>query len=394
MKFFLKDLASISSKSISRAASRNSVIIFVISLIIFYSFFNVINSSSQEDFNIRSAYLESEADIKVHFNDHILAEYSLDKIKAFQEVEYATLVYSFANVYAVNPEEFVKVAFLEESLFKNGTPSELFKKLDENSIILDLSVAKYLNRKYGDQINIPLGLISKKFKIIGFYGKEFKYQSDVVYYRVNAIQQAYSSGIFKSFININAVKEFKTFFEPRILIKLKSLEYTDAVKEKIQEMQGAYLIVTFKEIYKQKKTGFLLTEEYLNFQTIISTLLISLGIISISIVNLFERSKTIVLQHIRGLDRKQLFNVNLSSMLGIIISALIIGIITSLATMLGYVNWINSTFLAYSILEYRIIVLPYHYLYLFTIVLAVFLSLIIPIAIFIKRIQVKVEEII
>jgi uncharacterized membrane protein len=81
-------------------------------------------------------------------------------------------------------------------------------------------------------------------------------------------------------------------------------------------------------------------------------------------------------------------------MLGIIISALIIGIITSLATMLGYVNWINSTFLAYSILEYRIIVLPYHYLYLIATVLAVFLSLIIPIAIFIKRIQSKVEEII
>jgi len=394
MKFFLKDLASISSKSISRAASRNSVIIFVISLIIFYSFFNVINLSSQEDFNIRSAYLESEADIKVHFNDHILAEYSLAKIKAFQEVEYATLVYSFANFYAVNPDEFVKAAFLEESLFKNGTPSELFKKLDENSIILDLSVAKYLNLKYGDQINIPLGLILKKFKIIGFYGKEFKYQSDVVYYQFDAIQQAYSWGIFKSFININAMKEFKTFFEPRILIKLKSLEYTDTVKEKIQEMQGAYLIVTFKEIYKQKRTSFLLTDEYLNFQTIISILLISLGIISISIVNLFERSKTIVLQHIRGLDRKQLFKINLSSMLGIIISALIIGIITSLATMLGYVNWINSTFLAYSILEYRIIVLPYHYWYLIATVLAVFLSLIIPIAIFIKRIQAKVEEII
>jgi ABC-type lipoprotein release transport system permease subunit len=190
------------------------------------------------------------------------------------------------------------------------------------------------------------------------------------------------------------MKEFKTFFEPRILIKLKSLEYTDTVKEKIQEMQGAYLIVTFKEIYKQKRTSFLLTDEYLNFQTIISILLISLGIISISIVNLFERSKTIVLQHIRGLDRKQLFKINLSSMLGIIISALIIGIITSLATMLGYVNWINSTFLAYSILEYRIIVLPYHYLYLIATVLAVFLSLIIPIAIFIKRIQSKVEEII
>ncbi len=387
MKFFLKDLASISSKSISRAASRNSVIIFVISLIIFYSFFNVINMSSQEDFNIRSAYLESEADIKVHFNDHILAENSLDKIKAFQEVEYATLVYSFANVYAVNPEEFVKVAFLEESLFKNGTPSELFKKLDENSIILDLSVAKYLNLKYGDQITLPLGYVSKKFKIIGFYGKEFRIQ-------FGNVEQVVGSKTFKSFININAVKEFKTFFEPRILIKLKSLEYTDAVKEKIQEMQGVYLIVTFEEIYKQKRTGFLLTEEFLNFQTIISILLISLGIISISIVNLFERSKTIVLQHIRGLDRKQLFNINLSSMLGIIISALIIGIITSLATMLGYVNWINSTFLAYSILEYRIIVLPYHYLYLFTIVLAVFLSLIIPIAIFIKRIQAKVEEII
>jgi hypothetical protein len=387
LKFFLKDLASISSKSISRAASRNSVIIFVISLIIFYSFFNVINMSSQEDFNIRSAYLESEADIKVYLNDYILAENSLDKIKAFQEVEYATLVYSFANVYAVNPDEFVKVAFLEESLFKNGTPSELFKKLDENSIILDLSVAKYLNLKYGDQINIPLGLISKKFKIIGFYGKEFRFQ-------FGNVEQVVGSGTFKSFININSVKEFKTFFEPRILIKLKSLEYAGVVKEKIQEVQGVYFIVTFEEIYKQKRTGFLLTEEFLNFQTIISILLISLGIVSISIVNLFERSKIIVLQHIRGLDRKQLFNINLSSMLGIIISALIIGIITSLATMLGYVNWINSTFLASSILEYRIIVLSYHYLYLIATVLAVFLSLIIPIAIFIKRIQAKVEEII
>jgi hypothetical protein len=387
LKFFLKDLALISSKSISRVASRNSVIIFVISLIIFYSFFNVINLSSQEDFNIRSAYLESEADIKVYFNDHILAENSLDKIKAFQEVEYATLVYSFANAYAVNPEEFVKVTFLEESLFKNGTPLELFKKLDENSIILDLSVAKHLNLKYGDQITLPLGYVSKKFKIIGFYGKEFRFQ-------FGNVQQVVGSGTFKSFININAVKEFKTFFEPRILIKLKSLEYTDAVKEKIQEMQGVYLIVTFEEIYKQKRTGFLLTEEFLNFQTIISILLISLGIVSISIVNLFERSKIIVLQHIRGLDRKQLFKINLSSMIGIIISALIIGIITSLATMLGYANMINSTFLASSISEYRIIVLSYHYLYLIATVLAVFLSLIIPIAIFIKRIQAKVEEII
>jgi hypothetical protein len=387
LKFFLKDLALISSKSISRVASRNSVIIFVISLIIFYSFFNVINLSSQEDFNIRSAYLESEADIKVYFNDHILAENSLDKIKAFQEVEYATLVYSFANAYAVNPEEFVKVTFLEESLFKNGTPLELFKKLDENSTILDLSVAKHLNLKYGDQITLPLGYVSKKFKIIGFYGKEFRFQ-------FGNVEQVVGSGTFKSFININAVKEFKTFFEPRILIKLKSLEYTDAVKEKIQEMQGVYLIVTFEEIYKQKRTGFLLTEEFLNFQTIISILLISLGIVSISIVNLFERSKIIVLQHIRGLDRKQLFKINLSSMIGIIISALIIGIITSLATMLGYANMINSTFLASSILEYRIIVLSYHYLYLIATVLAVFLSLIIPIAIFIKRIQAKVEEII
>ncbi len=391
LKFLLKDLTIISSKSISRAAARNSIIIFVISIIIFYSFFNIISLSSQEDFRIRNAYFESESDIKVYFNDTNLAEKSLNQIKTFQEIEYATLVYyaSYLGyyssyIYAINPEEYIKVAFYEESWFKPEPPLNLFKKLDENSIILDLSLANYMNLKVNNEITIPVGSYIKKFKIIGFVGKNISFS---FIGPAPPIQ-------FKSFINIASIQNFKFFFTPIILIKLKSVDYTNLVKEKIKQMKGIFRIVTFLEVYnKQRMSSIFFTEDYLNFQTLISVLLISLGIMAISIVNLFERSRIIVLQNIRGLDRNQLFKINIFAMLGIVISALIIGIITSFVTALGYVNMIN-TFSSFLPVEYRVIVLPHHYLYLFYIVSAVFLSLIIPIAIFIRRIQAKVEEVI
>jgi hypothetical protein len=428
LKLFIKDFSILAAKNISRNKARNSLVIFTISLIVFYSLFNITILSTVEDYAIRLAYYSSGSDITLVLTNSSNIDVALNKIKNFEEVKMASLAYlirtNISDILAVNTEEFLKVCYYENEWFKGGSPEELMKKLDANSIILNEAYAKNGFIKIGQKINVRLVIgnaYNLTFTVIGFIAgstdhtslyldlekKNLDYEYSLISTNnLSSLQEQisiYNSDLpfrfgFISIINIDSIKNLNLTSQPIILIKLNSIELTNVVINKIQnEIKNVLSIITFKDKYnsiREQYSSTIFRQEYINFQTIISIILIALGVSSVALITLYEKSRIISLQYIRGINRKQLFIVNFFAMFGTLIISILIGALAAYATVLGYTNIIPFIDLSYGLIKMRIIILPSFYIYVASIIIGTFLSLIIPLILFIKRIQAQVEELI
>ncbi|MGC9345928.1 MAG: ABC transporter permease, partial [Candidatus Bathyarchaeales archaeon] len=182
---FLGDLGVLATKNVRRNPARSAAIAFLIALIVGYSVQVTGQLASEQDYAIRQIYYQVGADAAVHVAYADEAPEILNTLMAnvSEHIQNVTIEYSFSaslptgtgiRVKAVEPQSWLKAAYYEGGWFSGNDVATAFNNMaaDENTIILERSVAKLLNLEVGQSITIRFGSFTKTLDIVGFFGPE------------------------------------------------------------------------------------------------------------------------------------------------------------------------------------------------------------------------------
>lgn len=183
---FLGDIGTLATKNVRRKPARAAAIAFLIALIVWYSVLVTGQLASERDYTNRQTYANVGADITANIANTSQAQAVLNNILAnVSGIKDATVEYSISanqgamTLKAVNPQEWLKTAYYEAEWFSGASVQSAFNALaaDNNTIILDRSVAKSYNLKVGDDVSVAFENGTKALKVVGFFGLEPQDQS-------------------------------------------------------------------------------------------------------------------------------------------------------------------------------------------------------------------------
>jgi ABC-type antimicrobial peptide transport system permease subunit len=392
------DLSVLATNNIRRNPARTMAIAFLLALIIGYSVQVVGQLASEEDFITRKIYAEVGADISVHLSTTRNASFVMEQIIAnfSEKISNSTLERSFSinsaagtiTLRAVEPYSWLKTAYYEREWFSGNDASKAFEALakENNTIILERTIARNLNLEVGDQISLNIGNSWIKFKVVGFFGPEVS--EEAMYFGVNR---------FWSFISEKTYEKY-TFLgvSSRILLKLKDRVNGTAVAEQIREMKdlGVTTVECVEELLKEAYSNALRSGiwDTQRLGIVFAVLAASVGTALISIVSMKERNREAAIMSVRGLSYKQMLIVFLTESLAIVIFAAALGSIVGLITVYGYVSATHTQSVG---LVMRRIVLPLPAaILLFSCIALIFISTILPITLMCRRYFTKLEKVI
>jgi len=237
---FLGDLGTLATKNVQRNPARAASIAFLVALIVGYSFQTVGWLASSEDFTIRQIKAEVGADISVSLSPTANITRVINAIENMKQTAATTVQYSISGsfpglqdfsrrIIAVDPETWLSTAYYEEEWFSGNIVASAFQlmKIDNQTIILEQTVASQLNKKVGDFITVTIDSSILRLKIVGFFGRE--------------IPQEYSWQTFWSYIPIKLYESLNLGWQSSaiILVKLKANIDGKAAAIEIQKIEAS-----------------------------------------------------------------------------------------------------------------------------------------------------------
>jgi ABC-type antimicrobial peptide transport system permease subunit len=394
---FLGDLGPLATRNVQRNPARAASIAFLIALIVGYSFQSVGLVASEQDYVIRRIKADVGADISVQLTSATNASGIAEAIANLtEEVESATLEYSFSayisfysiRIRAVDPEKWLKTAYYEGEWFSGNDAATAFQQMKTNSktIILERSIATYLNKNVGDSVTLGVGTLT----IVGFFGPEVSQQS----YTIQPVQ--YYGGSFWSYIPLSLYETSSVSASSvRVLVKLKPGVEGKAVASNISSFEGVSDVQSVAEKLETYQSDLTLmgSMNILRVGSVFSILAASVATGLVTIVSLQERKREASIMSARGLSFKQLVIIFLTENLAIIAFSVFLGVVVGLITLRGYVSSFSAT-PAYSLVTHRMAFPPDAALILSICLILIFASAIIPVILLIKRYISKMERIV
>jgi ABC-type antimicrobial peptide transport system permease subunit len=399
---FLGDLGTLATRNVQRNPARAASVAFLIALIVGYSFQTVGAVASEQDYNVRRIKADVGADIGVDLSQTANVSRVLNVIENVSGVASATLEYSLSGslpsdyysrqIWAIDPEKWLSTAYYEDGWFSGNDVTAAFQQMEMNNqtIILDVNIAKSLDRKVGDKVTLIIGTSTVQLTIVAFFGSEVTQQT---YYSA----PVYISGGFWSYVPVRLYESLSLSWNPsaKALVKLKPDADGKSVASEIRKSQDVSNVRSAAEELATYQSNLLITGP-LNIQRIgvvFSILAASVSTGLATLVSLQERKREASIMGARGLSFKQLVTMFLTENLAIVVFSTVLGAVVGLIVVRGNVAVSNTT-ASYSLVAHRIVFPPDAIILLFTCVVLVFASIIIPVILLTKRYVSKIERIV
>jgi ABC-type lipoprotein release transport system permease subunit len=397
---FLCDLGALATKNVRRNPARSAAIAFLIALIISYGAQVTTQLASEQDYTTRRIYTQVGADLSIYVTIPNEAENISSTISAnvSTSIQNSTIEYSLSstsaganyiavNMKAVQPKSWLKTAYYESDMFTGNNPETAFQNLTTNkdAIILEKSIAKFLNLNIGDFITLTIGTTSKKMTVVGYFGPE-----------TGDEQSTFSQ--YWSFVSEEAYKELNNSvnaYSTRILLKLKPGENGTAVAENIRSLGlNVTQVDSYAEEYASSQSD-VTTVGSLDAQRlgiIFAVLAASVGTTLVSVVSMRERSREATIMSVKGLSYKQLVIMFVTENLAVVTFAVVLGICVGFIVAYGNISVTNSFISSTALIKHRFIFQSDAILMLVSCVALIFVSTIVPILIISRGYITKLER--
>jgi putative ABC transport system permease protein len=401
---FLGDIGTLATKNVRRKPARAASIAFLVALIVWYGVLVTGQLASERDYTVRQTYTNVGADVTaniVNFANNSQAQAVLNNILAnVSGVKDATLEYSISaqqgslTLKAVNPQEWLKAAYYEADWFSGASVQDAFAALaaDNNTIILDRSVAKSYNLNVGDDISVEFENGTKALRVVGFFGPEPQDQS----ISIGIIPRIGSA--YWSFVPINLYAypgNLTSASSAKILMKIDAGADGVAVAKNTLNVDDnvAYVDSVADELEKSQTSA--LTSgglDIMQLGTVFAVLAASVGTALISSVSMRERSREATIMSVKGLSYKQLVIMFLTESFALVTFAIALGVSIGLISVYGNVASSNAQA---SGLVVRHLVFPLGSTFLVAGCIAIiFAATILPIVIMSRKYVTKLERMI
>jgi ABC-type antimicrobial peptide transport system permease subunit len=399
---FLGDLGTLATKNVQRNPARSASVAFLIALIVGYSFQTIGAVASEQDYNIRQIKASVGADISVDLTSTANVSQILNATENLSGVASTTSEYSLSGslpsdyysrqIWAVNPEKWLSTAYYEDGWFSGNDVTTAFQqmKMNNQTIILDVNIAKSLDREVGDKVTLTIGNSMLQLTIVGFFGLEVIQQQ---YYSA----PSYYGGASWSYVPVGLYESLSLGWNPsaKVLVKLEPSANGKSVASEIRKFEDVSYVRSVTEDLETYQSNLLITGP-LNIQRIgvvFSILAASVSTGLATLVSLQERKREASIMSARGLSFKQLVTMFLTENLAIVVFSTVLGAVVGLIVVRGNVAVSNIT-LSYSLVTHRIVFPPDAIILLSTCIILVFASIIIPVILLTKRYISKIERIV
>jgi len=394
---FLGDLGTLATRNVQRNPARAASIAFLIALIVGYSFQTVGAVASEQDYIVRQIKASVGADISVTLDSTANISQTLNAIGNLSGVASLTLEYSLSGsppgdsysrqIRMVDPDTWLSTAYYENEWFSGTAVTKAFQQMKGNNqtIILERSIASSRNKKVGDSITMTIGSSTLELKIVGFFGPE-------------VTQQYVGGGIFWSYVPIGLHESLSLGFKPSVTVLVKLEPWTDgkAVVSEIRKLASVSYVRSVAEELENYQSNLLLSGS-LNIQRIgvlFSIMAAAVAVGLATIVSLQERKREASIMSARGLSFKQLATMLFAENLAVVIFSVVLGIVVGLIVVHGNIAASNATLVSYSLVTHKMVFPPDAIILLATCLTLIFASTIIPTLILTKRYISKVERIV
>ena len=352
---FLGDIGTLATKNVRRKPARAASIAFLIALIVWYGVLVTGQLASERDYTIRQTYTNVGADVTanlINIANNSQAQAVLNNILAnVSDVKDATVEYSISaqqgslTLKAVDPQEWLKTAYYEADWFSGASVQDAFAALaaDNNTIILDRSVAKSYNLNVGNDISVEFENGTKALRIVGFFGPEPQDQSSI---SIGIMPRIFSA--YWSFVPMNLYAypgNLTSASSTRLLVKINagadgvavaknvlnvddSVTYVDSVADELEQSQSNPITSGSLDI--------------MQLGTVFAVLAASVGTALISSVSMRERSREATIMSVKGLSYKQLVIMFLTESFALVTFAIALGVSIGLISVYGNVASSNT----------------------------------------------------
>lgn len=399
MRGILGDLGSLATRNIQRNPGRTASIAFLIALIIGYTISVNGALASEQDYTKRQIYY-NVGSYQVHIDPSSATAVpeSVARVENISGVSFTSVEYGFygestsgyVTLKAVDATEWPDLGYYEEEWFIGETSKNAFLRLaeDNESIILDRGLGKYLGLELGDRIVLWFGDESSVYdlKLVGFYGSEQSPQQ--YYYPLRDAGGLSYSGYYSSYVSEEFYRMVsgKVYSSPRILVALKPGTDGHRVVEEIRGLDPSVGTVAYvDEIVETQQNSAELTG-VINIQRLgiaFAVVAASIGTCLVTIVSLSERRKEISLISVRGASYRQLLLILLSETFPVVVFALLLGSTVGFIILRGNVMSTNVSIIA--LVKKRIILSTGFLSMLSSGYILIFTSLMIPVFLVSRR---------
>ncbi len=397
---FLGDLGTLATKNVRRNPARAASIAFLIALIIGYSFQTVGTLASEEDYVVRQVKATVGADISILLTSLANVTEVNGNVSALPGIASTTLQYSIRGdgmaLVAVDPKEWPSTAYYENDWFTGNNVGTAFQELadDNDTIILERTVASSLELGIGDFLTIQIGYAMKKLRVVGFFGPEVTVGQQPVFRPPDTY---YSS--FRSYIPVNLYNSLDSGVldaSKEILVKLEPNANWTAVASQIRNLDSNNItrVYSVEEQLAERESDLQLSAT-VNIQrigVIFAVVAAAVATALVALVSLQERKKEVTIMNVRGFSFKQLIKMLLAENLAIIVFAIALGVGVGLIIAHGNIVALNSQ--SVTLVARRMVFPPDATLILLSSLILIFASSILPVIAITKRYVSKLERIV
>jgi ABC-type antimicrobial peptide transport system permease subunit len=375
------DLGALAAKNVRRNPARLAAIAFLIALIIGYSVQVTGQIASQQDYTVRFVQNQVGGDITVNVVNATKGQLILDEILAnVSGIHNATIQrsispsfsdsYGSLTINAIDPANWSASAYYEQGWFSGNNLDQALKEMkgNNNTIILDRTVAKELNKKLYDEVAINFASCPRTLRIVGFFGPDLSstygqnvniqsgsFDGSQIKSMPTFVSSPFYSLVPNNLFNISTPfgDAFKVEnFQTTLIIKLNPGVNGTEVANQIRTLEGneLYGVTSFDEAWRQSQAGndlstigSLQTLDIQGLGLVFAVLSASVGTALIAIVSLKERSREATLMSVRGLSYRQLVWMFLTESMAIITFAVILGVVVGIIIVYGTVASANAS---------------------------------------------------
>ncbi len=347
---FFGAFGRLATRNVKRNPARNAAMVFILSLIVSYGVFAVGSLYSEYDRVERSAYYEVGADARLVLEQNTNVEDIVSNVTTYDGVESVTTEYRLTlrtgstsfNTRGINLEEWRSIGYYELEWFL-GDFNEMYDALEDEGIILSITVANDLDLVVGDTVFVSSSQSSDTYEltIVGLIG----YQS--ILESFFAQQGLSAGGDYPSFVSNSFLNDtgFINVATPNILVNIEQGYNGTALQETaIENIDGIESTLSYTtemaDYYKRPIESGITKIRWVAIAFAVALAIIVTGLVIV--LTLREKEAEIALITVRGFSKGQLFRTLMAEMLVMVIFALLIGSAVGLIQNFGNVAQLNE----------------------------------------------------
>jgi len=339
----LGDIGVLATRSIQRNPVRTAAVLFLLALVMGYGVQTVTVLASDQDYTIRSTYVDVGADISASVSPSFNASSVVERALNITGVQSATAEYwlylgttSWTSITAcaVKPGEWLQTAYYEPGWFSYVPAEQALATLttSNHTIILHQSVARSLYTSIGSNITVTIGSNITQLTVVGFYG---------------TVTQGWlvTARRAMSLIPVGLLEEFGAInsSEARLLVHTLPGVNATAICQSLEEFGEISEAISAAEKLAEYASNPLLNAQgnIMRIGVAFAFVLASVGTLVVVTFTLKEKRRETALMAARGLTFKQTASLLIAESTTWVLFAAIIGLVTGLIASYGALQSLN-----------------------------------------------------